>query len=117
MSRYTNYSSLVDLQEGSYKLRLIDELSWEIGHVNSGLFITVPAGYIFDVSIPWWARPVFSPLDRRFFKAAALHDYMLEQGYSRTSSAGVFNEALEADDVSRLRRLFMYLAVSLKGWW
>lgn len=88
-------------------------IRWQIGRVGSGYLYAVPPGYLFDVSIPCWARVVFSRHDRRYLKAACLHDHMLDSGWDRVTAAAIFHQALRADGVGRLRRLVMFLAVSV----
>jgi hypothetical protein len=91
-------------------------LSWDIGKSGSGLTLTVPAGFAFDVSVPWWARWILPPRDQRFLKAACLHDYTLLDGWDRVSAAAVFSTALKADGVGRGKRLVMTLAVIVANW-
>ena len=89
---------------------------WELGYEGSGLAIEVPKGFVFDVSIPWALRWLFSPDDPRFLKAAALHDRLLELGWNRVSAAGPFHAALKADGVGSAWRLAMLLGVILWRW-
>jgi len=111
MSAYTDALPVVDIGGGDY---LTDApIRWDIGRKGSGLTYVVPAGFRFDVSIPGLFQWAFNPKDRRFLKAAALHDHMLIDGWSRVESAAVFHEALKADGVSSLKRLAMFLAVAL----
>lgn len=93
------------------------EIAWEIGAKGSGLFLYVPPGFAFDVSIPRWAGWIFDRHDPRYLRAAALHDYALHRlGWGRVSAAAPFSEALRADGVSRVRRLAMVLAVTIHKW-
>jgi hypothetical protein len=110
MSRYTDAISVIPDGDG-YKLAYA--VRWDIGAPGSGVTYTVPAGFRFDVSIPWFARWLFSPQDRRFLKAAALHDHMLLNGWNRIEAGATFHEALKADSVVRWKRLAMFLAVAL----
>ena len=111
MSAYTTTLPVIDIGGGDY---ITDaDLRWDLGREGSGLTYVVRAGFHFDVSVPWFARWAFNPTDRRFLKAAALHDHMLLDDWSRVESAAVFHEALKADGVSRWRRLAMFLAVAL----
>lgn len=90
---------------------------WEIGVKGSGLWVSVPAGFRFDVSIPWWAGLAFDRHDPRYLRAAALHDFALHRlRWGRVSAAAPFSEALRADGVSRVRRLAMVLAVTIHNW-
>ncbi len=111
MSKYTDL--LVDAvrqPNGTYKLNT--PITWRIGHLDGPEFI-VPAGFVFDVSIPWWARWAFDPDAPRYLKPAALHDKMLVDGWSRITAGAEFHNALAADGVSVWRRVVMWLAVSL----
>jgi hypothetical protein len=53
---------------------LLEPVVWRIGHINGPEHI-VPAGFIFDVSIPRFLRWLYHPTAREYFKAAALHDH------------------------------------------
>lgn len=95
---------------GGIRYRLSESLCWSIGSKDGPVY-DVPRGFEFDVSIPralWWA---FSPHDRRYLKAAALHDHMLLSGWSKATAAATFYEALKADKVPRLRRYLMFAGV------
>lgn len=112
MSAYTKAEDWC-LPVGGILYQSIRPLSWEVGALGSGLIVTVPAGTVFDVSIPRGLRWLFDPHDQRYLKAAALHDVMLRRGWARTTAGAEFHEALKADEVARWRRLSMWLAVSL----
>jgi hypothetical protein len=134
MSAYTHAEDWC-LPVGGILYQSIRPLLWEVGVMGSGLIVTVPAGTVFDVSIPqpkprpdewrhlpFWAirqvttkilNRVFSPHDPHYLKAAALHDEMLRRGWARTTAGAEFHEALKADKVAIWRRLVMWLAVSL----
>lgn len=92
-------------------------LIWEIGYKGSGLIFTVPADAPFDVSVPWYLRWLASPHDKRYHKAASLHDEMLRQGWSRVEAAGPFERALAADGVGTFRRLGMFIIVAIYRSW
>jgi hypothetical protein len=93
-----------------------DELVWEIGRIGSGLYFFVPVNTPFDVSIPRGLRWLYSPLNPRYLKAAALHDYALASGWDRVSSAALFNDALKANKVGGLERLSMVIGVIIYKW-
>lgn len=113
MSAYTDADfALVPSPEG---YRATVDLKWEIGTKHSGLWFVVPASYPSDgPSIPWWARWAFNPADPRYQKAARLHDWALEKGWTAWTSTSLFYDALKADDVGRLARWAMSLAVLLR---
>ena len=95
------------------KYRTLYPIVWDIGFKGNHNKETVPAGYEFDVSIPWFARWIFNRHNPRYFKAAALHDYMLEIGYDKVSAAGAFNHGLKSKKVPYVTRFIMTLAVAL----
>ena len=114
MSAFTDFDTVnIAPSEGSNLWCLTKVLRWELGIKGSGHRIAVPKGFCFDgPSIPWWARPMLSPSDSRFWKAAAVHDYLLTiKGYSRTSAAAEFYNALCADGVAPWRAKIMFFAV------
>lgn len=92
------------------------DVPWEIGREGSDRWFVIARGQCFDVTVPRVLRWIFDPHDARYLKAAALHDAMLGQGWSRLTAAAEFAEALRADGVGRARRLAMFLAVSLWRW-
>lgn len=117
MSAYTALQTAgLFVPAGGILYRTTAPIAWEVGKVGSGWWFTVPAGTVFDVSIPTPLRLLFSPHDPRFLKAAALHDEMLKAGFDRLTSAAVFNDALKADGVSGARRLAMTAAVAFYRW-
>lgn len=89
----------------------IEEIHWTVGKKGSGAKVTVPIGFVFDVSIPTLLTPFFSKDDKRFLKAAAIHDYMLEHGWNRIVAAEPFSAFLKAHGVSRRTRFLMVAAV------
>jgi hypothetical protein len=109
----SSYTDLADWYEpaGGILFRVVRPVEWEIGRKGSGLWVIVPLNYVFDVSIPALLRWAFDPRDPRYLKAAALHDWALEQGWDGVSSAALFSDALKADGVGFFRRLAMVLAV------
>lgn len=111
MSLYTEATPTIDLGDGCYITNQV--IIWELGKKSSGYLYKVPAGFKFDVSVPKYLRWAFDPSDKRFVKAAALHDHMLINEWSRIESAAVFHEALKADGVSRFERFTMFIAVVL----
>ena len=111
MSRYTDNKSPAVLV-GADLYQLAYPLAWHIGTLSGPLY-EVQEGFLFDVSIPWWATWLFSRHDPKFLKAAALHDHMLQAGWSRITAGAEFHNALAADRVPVWQRITMWLAVSL----
>ena len=99
------------LPDGRYQTA--EPLRWEVGRAGSNLWVEVPVGYVFDVSVPRALWRLFDPNDWRYLKAACLHDWLLDDGWYRVTAAGVFGAALRADGVGIVRRLVMVVAVAL----
>lgn len=108
MSAYTRHSGPVHV--GGIVYRLTQPLVWRIGHENGPVY-TVPAGFEFDMSVPRFLRWLFDPHRSDFHKAAALHDHMLQAGWSRITAGAEFHNALKADGVTAWKRLVMLIAV------
>ena len=109
-TRHPGPRTLATSPAGGSRHRLDEELVWRIGHVDGPAY-AVPAGYVFELSVPLALRWLFNPHDARHHKAAALHDHMLEQGWSRITAGAEFHDALNASGVPAWRRFLMLLAV------
>ena len=85
----------------------------EIGRNGSGALVVVPAGFIFDVSIPPGARWIFDPCDPAYLKASCVHDWLLVDGWDRVTAGAVFHEILRTEKICLGQRLVRWFAVSL----
>lgn len=127
MSAYTEHLSIEPFQDEVdgkwiWKWCLTADLHWEVGHRGSGLWVTVPDGFVTDLaSIPKVARWLFNPNEPSTAKAAAVHDWLTptkaESGarplWDCRASAGEFYACLRADRVSMFKRKLYYFAVVL----
>lgn len=86
---------------------------WEVAVEGSGWFITIPKGFIFDVSIPKYLRWILSPGNPKYRGAGCVHDYVLEMGWDWVRAAAEFNLVLKVSKVDLRVRLAMFLAVVL----
>jgi hypothetical protein len=114
LSKFTDQTDWHKPQGAGYVTTAV--LEWEVGKVGSGLWVRVPWGFAFDVSVPWFARWLFKPTDTRYRKAAALHDYALSLGWDRVASAALFNDALKAGGVGSVERFAMTVGVIVWKW-
>lgn len=76
----------------------------------------VPEGFETDaasVPRPLWA--LFPPVGR-YFVAAVVHDFMLEQGMGWSQSNRVFGQILESYEINRWRRVLMVAGVCANGY-
>lgn len=81
---------------GGIEYRLKNPLVWEIGARGSGWLLFIPAGFVFESSVPRLLRWIVDPHDRRFLAAAAVHDHLLETGYRKAFAAGEWHDAAKA---------------------
>lgn len=93
-------------------------LRWEIGKQGSGVWMPeVPVGFVFQASIPRPLRWLWSPLDRRYLRAACLHDYALHVlGWDRVSAAAPFAASLRTHGVDKWQALAFTMAVIAWKW-
>lgn len=99
------------------RYRALAPIRAQLGTPAAGLFLEVPPGFEFDVSVPRGLRWLIDPHDPRFLAAAALHDFALHRlGWPREVAAAPFGHALRVARVSRLKRLAMVLAVIVWRW-
>lgn len=111
MSDFTNHPEPLHLYDISYVLRA--PLRWEIGCKGSGLWLIVPTGFAFDVSVPRGLRWLVNPHDRRLLLAAALHDFTVEQRWEWQTSAALWHHGLRAFGVPSGQAYVLYAAVSI----
>mgnify|MGYP000512614943 CR=1 FL=1 len=116
MSQYTSLVEWYSPHPVRGRYTTTKEVKWEIGATGSGAWLCVPASFDFDVSVPRLTQWAFDPNDERFLKAACLHDYALLLGWSRTSAAGPFADALTAEGVPPFTRFLMVAAVITWHW-
>lgn len=110
MSKFTRHFSYCEVQpRGTFML--LQPLIWEVGRLDSGLVVTVPKGFRFDVTVPKWLRWLIDRRQRRYLLAAAVHDHLLKDGWSRNRAAIEFYHGLKAMDVNRTERVLLTACV------
>lgn len=109
MSAFTENSEYIDLPDNRFILSR--PLKWEVGREGSGLWITVPTGFKFDISVPRWLWLIVSPMDKRFVLAACLHDWLLQDGWAHNRAAIEFYHGLKAQGCGRVMRVIATIAV------
>lgn len=123
MSRWTDANVTISpyrrADTGKWEWAVSDELAWEVGHLGSGLDITVPMGFSSDLgSIPAWLRWLFNPASAACAKAYLLHDFILlpenrAKGWSSQFAAAQLYDAMRADGVPGWSRRMQYHGVNL----
>jgi len=96
-SQFDDFSLL----DNSRKFYVLDKpLVWDIGMKGSGWSLEVPAGIIFDISVPRCLEWILSPHDKRILLAALVHDVLLRRGHDAAFSSSEFRRAAIARGVN-----------------
>ena len=66
----------------------VQPFDWVIGGKFAPMKVTIPAGFVFQSSVPRWLWWWLSPHHPRFLLAACVHDWLLGIGYDRAAAAG-----------------------------
>ena len=115
MSAFTEFNGYEPA--GGINYRLTANLVWEIGWKGSGKALVIPAGTVFQSSVPIAARWIVSPHHKPWLLASAVHDEMLKRGYSPARAAGEWYEAVKAfADQDSKRRLAKPALVGIVVW-
>jgi len=91
---------------------------WELveEYISADGEFTVPVGFITDgASIPYFARKVFPPTGK-YFGAAILHDWLLQEYKDWDIANAAFKKELIASDIPKWRRVIVHQAVVVRGW-
>lgn len=94
MSQATEFNGYIHLNGADY--RLSGPIVWELGLKGSGHFITIPAGFVFQSSVPAYARWIVSQHHEPWLLAAAVHDWLLVIGYNRAAANAEWFQAARA---------------------
>jgi len=95
------------------KYILLEDVVWEIGRKGSNLPVTLPAGYIFDISVPKGLTWVQDPHDRKVLLAACLHDWLLDNRFDIAFASAEFRRACIARGVSKLPAWMLFSSTYL----
>lgn len=88
---------------------------WEIGKKGSGWVLCIPAGFEFESSVPRWLWWLFSPDDPHFLKSAAIHDWLLENGFRRAMADAEWHDAARSEGAPILRRELAFLLMQIRA--
>lgn len=105
MSAFTDHVAITPSDDLERRWMLTEPLGWDLLKKDSGLTITVPAGYLSDlVTVPALARVFVDVTSPSLVKAAILHDWLLDDlRISRLEAAAVFHDALRAGGGAPIR--------------
>jgi len=107
--------------DGIYAVLRVGEGVWETtrAHTYTGPFgaMTVPTGFVTDfASIPGWLLWLFNPSGKHQ-RAALWHDMAYRLQYcTRFEADALMRSIMTVDNVSRFKKMAIYLAVRTFGW-
>lgn len=84
---------------------------WELLKKGSGIWITVPKGFVFQSSVPrllWW---VFDPHDPVYLWAACLHDWLLKFGARPASAAAAWYDGALSCHAPKLKTKLAHIGI------
>lgn len=89
-----------------------ESVRWDVGKLGSGLRVTVPLDFIFDVSTPRLLERFANPHDKDLLAAASIHDYLfVYKNHDATFAAGEFRRCLRARGYSAQRSWLLFFGV------
>ena len=117
MSDFTKFRRWrrIPLSRDEYALEA--SLAWEVGRKGSGLVVIVPKGFVFDISVPWFLRWWMSRSDPQVLPCAALHDWLLFEGYDLAFASGEMRRALRAKGVGKMRSYLIWAGTLVVTAW
>lgn len=100
------------VRAGADRYRLAAPLAWRIGGPMVDHPVLIPAGFVFDSSVPWALRWILSPHEPRFLLAACVHDWLLAQGYGRAQAAAEWLDGARAGGAPPALARWAFVAVA-----
>ncbi len=100
-------------RKGGWKLT--KDISWGVGKKETDLRVTVPNGFPFESSVPWWATWFLDPDDPDFLLPAAVHDWFLENGYRRAFADSQWYDAALSVKAPKFKREVAYTLMVIRS--
>ncbi|GLQ26143.1 DUF1353 domain-containing protein [Sulfitobacter pacificus] len=90
------------------------DIDWGLGTPRSKTRLKIPAGRVFDVSVPRGLRWLIDPHNPKYRIAGLIHDELLHvHNWTRMRAGGEFHDALRAGGTSAICAIALWVAVSL----
>ena len=96
---------------------LTDDLVWRIGGPDSPWPLVVPAGFVFQSSVPKWLTWLVSRRHEAWLLAAAVHDRLLADGRDPFFAASEWARAARVMADSDTRRRLVTPTFLAMCWW
>lgn len=111
-----DYNTPTDWSEsvGGIKYVTTRDIDWGLGTPLSKTRLKIPAGRVFDVSVPPGLRWLIDPHNPTYRIAGLIHDELLHvHSWTRMRAGGEFHDALRAGGTSPALAIAMWLVVSV----
>ena len=92
-------------------------LEWRVGARTSDWRLVVPAGFVFDISVPRVLTWIVSRHHRPWMIGSAIHDYLLAHGYDPLFAASEWARACRRMAEKDSRRRLVGPAFYAMCWW
>jgi hypothetical protein len=116
MSQFTSILLVSPLSDGKTWV-LMRDFGYDVGDVDSGDSIGVPAGFCTDfasIPRPFW---MFLPKWGKYGNAAVIHDWLYwAQDRTRRAADDILFEAMQVLEVGAVKKYPIYWAVRAFGW-
>lgn len=94
--RFDEYDCFKHIGGTRKKYRLEEDLLWYVGWYKSPFKLVIPKGFVVDVSAPRFLEWAIDVHNVDLLAAAAVHDYLLEEGEDYAFASAEFRRALKA---------------------
>lgn len=92
----------------------LKDIDWTVGGKHSDHIVTIPHGFQFESSVPWFLRWIVSPYNEKFLLSACIHDYLLEEKkYESLAAAAEWHSAAKKSGAGFFSRVSMFIFIAL----
>lgn len=91
------------------------DVLWPLGKKGSPHVVKIPRGFVFDSSVPRYARWWLSPDDPHFLLAACVHDWLIAQGYGRAFADSQWHDAARSVAAPVCKRRIAYFLMTTRA--
>lgn len=86
------------------------DLSWDVGRKGSGWKLIIKRGFKVNVSAPGFLEWAIDVHNEDLLAAAAIHDWLLEQGFDKAFASSEFRRTLRARGLSHIKAWSFFFA-------
>ena len=109
-TRFVDFNHFEKIAETRRDYLTGSDLSWDIGRKGSNWKLIIKKGFKVNVSAPRFLEWAIDVHDKDLLAAAAIHDWLLEQGFDKAFASSEFRRALRARGVSHIKAWGLFFA-------